>query len=198
MIVIGLTGSIAMGKSEVAKIWEAQGIPVFDSDREVHALYDSPAGANLLRKAAPQAVVGKKVDRSILSKLVMDDPDLLNKLEKIVHAEIAKRRAEFVATAEVQGHTIVVVDIPLLFESGSEKDADLIVVVSAPEAEQHRRALSRPGMTREKLDMILKRQMPDAEKRRRANFVIDNNGTLDELREKALDVLAAIRKDHAL
>lgn len=198
MIVIGLTGSIAMGKSEVAKIFAAEGIPVFDADKEVHSLYDSAEGANLLRHDAPQAIVGDKIDRSVLSGLVVGNPDLLNKLEKVVHSEIAKRRSTFIAASAAKGHGLVVVDVPLLFEKRNEKDVDVSVVVSAPQAEQHKRALARSGMTKEKLDMILKRQMPNAEKRRRATYVIENNGTLEELRVKALTVLKSIRRDHVI
>jgi dephospho-CoA kinase len=198
MIVIGLTGSIAMGKSEVARVLSAEGIPLFDADKEVHALYDSVEGANLLRRLAPTAIAGDKVDRATLSGLVLNEPDLLARLEEIIHAEIAKRRDTFVAAAKSGGNAVVVVDVPLLFEKGGDRDVDVSIVVSAPEHEQHRRALARPGMTSEKLNMILKRQMPDAEKRRRATYVIENNGTLEDLQAKALTVLKHIRRNHVL
>ena len=198
MIVIGLTGSIAMGKSEVANILRAEGLPLFDADREVHALYDSSHGATLLRDLAPEAIVDGHVDRQRLSRLVVAEPHLLKQLEKIVHAEIAQRRKTFVATAEAKGHAMVVADIPLLFEKDGDKEVDVTVVVSAPSQLQRMRALARPGMTADKLEMILKRQMPDAEKQQRADHVIDNTGTLVDLRNKTLAVLTAIRKEHRL
>lgn len=198
MIVIGLTGSIAMGKSEVARILSAEGLPVFDADKEVHALYDSPDGARLLAHLAPAAISAGRVDRGNLSRLILNDPALLERLEVIVHAEVAKRRAAFIADAEKKGCGIVVVDVPLLFEKSGDTTVDLTIVVSAPEYLQRRRALARPGMTAEKLDMILKRQLPDAEKRQRATHVIENDGSLDALRDKTLTVLKFIKREHAL
>ena len=198
MIIIGLTGSIAMGKTEVANIFRAEAIPVFDADKAVHALYDSPEGAALLGPFVPEAIVEDKVDRSTLSKLVLRQPALLEKLETIVHTEIAGKRTLFVAQSEKEGHGIVVVDVPLLFEKSGGKQVDVTVVVSSPEDLQHQRALARPGMTQQKLDMILRRQMPDAEKRRLANYVIINDGSLGDLRENTLAVLANIKKEHRL
>ncbi len=198
MIVIGLTGGIAMGKSEVARILQAKGVPVFDADKEVHRLYDSLEGGGLVNPVAPTAVIDGKVDRTQLSRLVLADPGLLKKLEAIVHAEIRKRRQHFLDTQRREGHSLVALDIPLLFESGGEKDVDVTVVVSAHPSIQHERAMARPGMTEEKLAMILKRQMPDAEKRARAGHVIVTNGTLDELRGRVHEVLRHIRKEHAL
>jgi dephospho-CoA kinase len=197
MIIIGLTGTIAMGKTEVANIFRAETIPVFDADKEVHALYDSLEGAALLGSLVAEAVVDGKIDRPVLSKLVIEQPALLEKLETIVHAEIARKRTLFLTQAEQAGQRIVVVDIPLLFEKSGEKQVDVTVVVSAPEDLQHQRALARPGMTQEKLDMILKRQMPDAEKRRLANYVIIN-GTLEDLRANTLAVFNSIKKEHRL
>jgi dephospho-CoA kinase len=198
MIVIGLTGSIAMGKSEVASVFREQGLPVFDADKEVHRLYDSPEGAQLLKPLAPAAIVEGRVDRKELSAVVMADAALLEKLETIVHAEITARRRDFLRDASARGQSMAVVDVPLLFEKGGDKDVDVTVVVSSPETEQKKRALSRPGMTPEKLAMVLKRQMSDTEKRRRADFVIENNSTLEELKNRTLSVLKAIRKEHAL
>ena len=198
MIIIGLTGSIAMGKSEVANIFQSQAIPVFDADQEVHALYDSPEGAALLQPLVPGAIIDGKVNRQHLSKIVTQQPALLEKLEAIVHAEIARRRTLFAAQAEKEGHGIIVFDIPLLFETSGEKQVDVTVVVSAPEDLQHQRALARPGMTAAKLDMILKRQMPDAEKRRLANYVIINDGSLDDLAKSTLSVLNNIKQEHRL
>jgi dephospho-CoA kinase len=198
MIVIGLTGSIAMGKSEVANIFRGEGIPVFDADRVVHALYDSTEGANLLLPFAPDVIINGKIDRAALSKRVVENPQLLDQLEIIVHAEVAKRRASFVVQAEKEGHAIVAADIPLLFEKSGQQYVDVTIVVSSPEPQQVQRALARPGMTREKLDMILKRQMPDAEKRRLANYVIVNDGSLEDLRQHTLAVLSNIKKEHRL
>jgi dephospho-CoA kinase len=198
MIVIGLTGSIAMGKSEVASVFLEQGIPVFDADKEVHRLYDSTEGAELISAVVPGAIIEGRVSRSKLTQFVVADGGLLEKLETIVHAEIARRRKDFLRDASERGHSIAVVDVPLLFEKGGEKEVDVTVVVTCSESEQRKRALARPGMTQEKLAMILKRQMPDAEKRGRADFVIENDGTLEELNTKTLAVLKAIRKEHAL
>lgn len=198
MIVIGLTGGIAMGKSEVARILRAEGVPVFDADKEVHRLYDSPEGGGLVKPIAPTAIMDGKVDRTQLSRLLLEDPGLLKKLEAIVHAEIRKRRQHFLDTQRREGRGLVALDIPLLFETGAEKDVDVTVVVSAQPAIQHERAMARPGMTEEKLAMVLKRQMPDAEKRARAGHVIETNGTLDELHGRVHDVLRQIRKEHAL
>jgi dephospho-CoA kinase len=195
MIVIGLTGSIAMGKSEVAKIFAAAGWPVFDADAEVHALYESAEGAALLRDLAPTAVEASRVDRNTLSQLVIANPKLLPPIEQQVHAEIARRRSRFIDNAKAQGHAAVVVDVPLLFETGGDKHVDVTVVVSSPKADQYRRALARPRMTPEKLDMILKRQMPDIEKRKRADFIIENTGSLDALAANTHAVLHAIMKN---
>jgi dephospho-CoA kinase len=181
--VIGLTGSIAMGKSEVSKILREHGIPVFDSDAEVHALYDSKQGGDLLKADAPQAIIDGRVDRKILSALVICDATLLSRLEKKVHAEIRIRRSVFLKHAEQQGQQLAVVDVPLLFETGADKDVDVTLVVSSSAANQKARAFVRPGMTQDRFDMILARQMPDAEKCRRADHVIKNNGSLADLKK---------------
>jgi dephospho-CoA kinase len=193
--VVGLTGSIAMGKSEVAKIFRQHKIPVFDSDDEVHALYDSPKGAALLQEEAPKATQGGRVDRKILTDLVMQDKDLLSKLEKKVHAEIRRRRNAFLEDAQNQGAKIAVVDVPLLFETASDKDVDFTIVVSSTPHLQKQRGLARPGMTEERFDMIVKRQMPDAEKRRRATHIIENNGTLDDLKHTTEKLIATLQQD---
>ncbi len=198
MIVIGLTGSIAMGKSEVAKILRAEQIPVFDADNEVHALYDSGEGVDLVRPIAPEAIADGKVSRQILSRVVVANPQLLGKLERRVHAAIALRRVAFINQAEAEGRSIVVIDVPLLLENGGDKDVDTTIVVSAPRIIQRQRALARTSMTADKLAMIEKRQMPDSEKRRRADYIIENDGTLDDLRDRTRVVLNRIKKDHAL
>jgi dephospho-CoA kinase len=198
MIKIGLTGSIAMGKSEVARILVEAGLPLFDSDLEVHKLYDSAEGAALLLPFVPEAIHNGRVDRSLLSKIVIADQTKLNQLETLVHAEIANRREAFAAAAENDGHSLVVFDVPLLFEKSLEKTVDVTVVVSAPEPEQRQRALARKGMTPEKLDMILSRQMPDHEKRKRADYIIENNGTLADLAERTRAILMQIKRTHTL
>jgi dephospho-CoA kinase len=198
MITIGLTGSIAMGKSEVANILRSEDIPVFDADGEVHRLYDSNEGAQLLQPIAPDTIIDGKVNRARLSKAVLRNPELLKKVEAVVHAEIAKQRLAFAAEANRMATPIIVVDVPLLFETGGEKQVDVTVVVSSPEDQQKTRALARPGMTPEKLEIILNRQMPDAEKRRLANYVIINDGTREELRKTTLAVLSNIKKEHRL
>ena len=198
MIKIGLTGSIAMGKSEVGRILEVQGLPLFDSDKEVHQLYDSAEGAALLTSLVPGAIHNGKVNRKLLSTIVTVDTEKLNEIETVVHAEIVKRRAAFTTAAEGQGHSMVVYDVPLLFEKHLEKTVDVIVVVSASEALQRSRALARDGMSVEKFNMIVSRQVPDPEKRKRADYVIENNGTLAELAERTRDVLNQIKRTHSL
>jgi dephospho-CoA kinase len=195
MKIIGLTGSIAMGKSEVAKIFQQNAIPVFDSDAEVHALYDSPQGANLIRDEVPSATRNGRVDRKILTELIMQDKLLLSRLEKKIHIEIRRRRLAFIADEKSRGAKLVIVDVPLLFETDADREVDASIVVSSSPENQKQRALARPGMTLERLDMILNRQMPDAEKRRRATYVIENNGTLDELKHATEMLIATLQQE---
>jgi dephospho-CoA kinase len=195
MKVIGLTGSIAMGKSAVAKIFQERGIPVFDADAAVHELYDSERGALLIADFAPEAVVGGKVDRAILTRLVLADPALLTKLEPRIHAEIRKIRNDVLERARRDGIALAVVDMPLLFETGQETGIDKIIVVSSDPEIQLRRALARPGMTREKFDMIKSRQMPDSEKRKRADIIIENSGNLEDLRVKVMDLIDQLKDE---
>lgn len=193
MIVAGLTGSIAMGKSETAKMFAARGIPVFDSDAAVHALYAAGGEAvEPLRHLAPDAVVEGSVDRSKLAALVQADPGLLKRVEAAVHPLVRARQEAFLSDAQKRAD-IAVLDIPLLFETGREKDVDVIIVVSAHSDLQRSRALARPGMTTEKLDFILSRQMPDAEKRARADYVIDTSVSLDATAREVEQVIEAIR-----
>ncbi len=187
MLIIGLTGSIAMGKSEAAKILAKYGLPLFDSDAEVHQLYDSERGAALIAPLVPHAIVEKKVNREIITKAVVADKALLNKLELIVHGEIRQRRQNFIAEARQQGAKAVVVDIPLLFETNAQKEFDKTLVISSLASTQKARALARPQMTQERLSMILDRQLPDDEKRRLADVVIENNGSIAELKQKLIE-----------
>ncbi len=191
MMVIGLTGSIAMGKSEAAKILADYGLPVFDSDAEVHKLYDSQAGAILIRPFVPVATTHGRVERNLVTEAVLKDPALLSRLEKQVHAEIRTRRDAFIARSRAAGAKAVVLDIPLLFETGSERDVDKTIVVSSQPEIQRARALGRPGMTEERLALILSKQMLDAEKRARADAVTENNSTLADLKKSLLDILRA-------
>jgi dephospho-CoA kinase len=184
-----------MGKSEVDKIFRQHGFPVFDSDAEVHALYDSPEGAELLQDDVPEATREGRVDRKIVTQLVMKDEDLLSHLEKKVHAEIRKRRSSFLNEARTQGVKIAVVDVPLLFETAADKEVDATVVVSSSTDIQRKRALARPGMTKDRFEMISKRQMPDAEKRKRATYVIENNGTLAELKQATEQLINTLVQD---
>jgi dephospho-CoA kinase len=195
MKVIGLTGSIAMGKSEVAKIFCDHGIPVFDSDAEVHALYDSYHGADLLQDEVPEATRAGRVDRKIVTELVLRDATLLSRLEKKVHAEIRLRRNAFLKLVRKQGAGLTVIDVPLLFETGGDKDVDVTLVVSSSPENQRTRVFARPGMTQERLEMIMARQLPDAEKRRRADHVIENNGSLADLKKAVENFIHQVEQD---
>jgi dephospho-CoA kinase len=181
VIVVGLTGSIAMGKSTAAAIFAAEGVPVFDSDAAVHTLYSGPE-AQAIETAFPGVLAQGAVDRDRLAQRVLGDSAALARLEGIVHPMVAKARQEFLRGAVAQGRRLVVVDIPLLFESGGEKSVDVIVVVSASEIVQKARALAREGMTLERFGRIIARQTPDREKRRRAHAIIDTNGAVEATR----------------
>lgn len=194
MITVGLTGSIGMGKSTTAAMFAAEGVPVYDADAEVHALYArGGAAVEPLEAAFPGVVVDGAVDRTKLSHYVVGKPDELKKLEAIVHPLVGESRVGFFQDAVAKGADIVILDIPLLFETGGEKRVDAVVVVSAPADLQRQRVLARPGMDEAKLDAILARQMADAEKRARAHFVIDTGQGLDHARAQVRDVLKRLR-----
>ena len=194
MITVGLTGSIGMGKSTTAAMFAAEGVPVYDADAEVHALYArGGAAVEPLEAAFPGVVVDGAVDRARLSQQVVGKPDELKRLEAIVHPLVGESRIGFFQKAVADAADIVILDIPLLFETGGEKRMDAVVVVSAPAYLQRQRVLARPGMDEAKLDAILARQMADAEKRARAHFVIDTSLGLEPARQQVRDVLARLR-----
>lgn len=190
MLVLGLTGSIGMGKSTTALLFEEAGVPVHDADAAVHRLYESEA-APLIEKQFPGTTKGGKVDRDKLAQRVLGDTPALQKLEAIVHPLVRTAEARFLAEARAQGTAVAVLDIPLLFETGADQRVDAVVVVSAPPDLQRLRAFERPGMTAEKLQRILARQMPDAEKRARADFVVDSSQGIEAARAQVLGILQA-------
>ena len=188
MIILGLTGSIGMGKSTTAKLFAEAGVPVYDADAAVHMLYEGEA-APAIEAAFPGATVDGKVDRNRLSARVVHDPAAIKRLEQIVHPMLGASRQKFLRDAEQSGAPVAVVDVPLLFETGGEERVDAVVVVTTTPEIQRERILERPNMTDEKLDAILARQMPDAEKRGRANFVVDTSHGLDPVRARIRDIL---------
>lgn len=196
MIVIGLTGSIGMGKSTVGSMFVAEGVPLFDADAEVHAM-QRPGGAlvDAIESAFPGTTSSEGVDRIALGSRVLNDPAAMARLEGIVHPAVAVARRDFLERNAARD--MVVLDIPLLFEKGGAAEVDLIVVVSAPEAEQRRRVLSRPGMSEEKFENILALQLPDAEKRRMADVVIDTSGPIEATRG-AISRLVGCLRDHGV
>jgi dephospho-CoA kinase len=196
MIVVGLTGSIGMGKSTTAAMFADEGVPVYDADAAVHALY-APGGAAVdpIEAAFPGVTGPGGVDRPKLSHRVIGKPDELKRLEAIVHPLVGQSRAAFFEEAQAKGADIVVIDVPLLFETGGEKAMDAVVVVTAPEHVQRARVLARENMDEAKLDAILARQMHDAEKRTRAHFVIDTSQGFDHAREQVRKILATLRRD---
>lgn len=192
MIKLGLTGSIAMGKSEAARMLRRFGLPVFDADAAVHALL-APGGAAVAPVLAAFPDVGDDsggIARPALARRVFGDDRALSELESILHPLVARSRAEFLSAAESSGARVAVLDIPLLFETGAEAALDRIAVVSAPEPVQRARALARPGMTPERLDAILARQTPDADKRRRADYILDSG---QGKRKMLMDIKSMLR-----
>jgi dephospho-CoA kinase len=179
MLVVGLTGSIGMGKSTVAARLRALGIGVCDADAEVHRLYEGAAVA-AIEAAFPGTTVGGKVDRQKLGLAVLDKPDEIKRLEAIVHPLVLAAEREFLRREAARGAEMAVLEIPLLLETGGETRVDVVVVCSAPPEAQRERVMQRFGMRPEKLEQILARQMPDAEKRKRADFVVDTGGTFAE------------------
>ncbi len=181
MLVLGLTGSIGMGKTETAKMFRSLGVPVFDADAAVHDLYgQGGAAVSAVEEAFPGVCVDGAIDRDRLSQAVLGDAEAIAGLEKIVHPLVRQAQIEFRQRAEIDGSEIIALDIPLLYETGGEARVDKVVVVSAPAEVQRRRVLARPGMSEAKFNAILAKQLPDSEKRARADFIIETDRGLDD------------------
>jgi dephospho-CoA kinase len=193
MLILGLTGSIGMGKSTTAKLFAEAGVPVYDADATVHQLYEGEA-VPAIEAAFPGATADGRVDRKKLSARVVHDPAAIRQLEQIVHPMLGASRQKFFDDAERSGAPVAVVDVPLLFETGGEKRVDAVVVVTTSPENQRERILARGTMTNEAFDAILARQLPDAEKRKRADFVVDTSHGLDPVRAQIKDILAEVVK----
>jgi len=191
MLVLGLTGSIGMGKSTTARFFAEAGIPVHDADAEVHRLYEG-AAVSAIEAAFPGTTASGRVDREKLGQRVLSDRGALKQLESIIHPLVRAAETKFLREAEEAGAKIAILEIPLLFETGGDARVDAVVVASAPEELQRERALQRPGMTDEKLIAILAKQLPDSEKRRRADFIVDTSQGLESARTQVQAVLSAV------
>jgi dephospho-CoA kinase len=191
MFILGLTGSLGMGKSATAKMFAEEGVPVHDADAVVHRLYDGEA-APQIEAAFPGTTKDGKVDREKLGRRVLGNPSAIKKLEQIVHPLVGAAAARFLAEAERKGAAVAVLDVPLLYETGSDKRCDAVVVVSAPAEVQRARAFERPGMTEQKLAALLAKQMPDAEKRARADFVVDTAQGFEAARAQVREILRKV------
>ncbi len=193
MLLIGLTGSIGMGKSETAKMFAKLGVPVYDADAAVHALYDVGGKAVAPIEAAfPGVAVDGRVDRQLLSKRVLGDPEALRRLESIIHPLVGVAQLDFLRKCEADGRHMVVLDIPLLFEKGGRARVDVVVVVSAPKDLQRERVLARPGMTVEKFEAILAQQTPDDVKRAGADFVVETDKGLEPAFAQVKAIISAL------
>ncbi|MET0671006.1 MAG: dephospho-CoA kinase [Xanthobacteraceae bacterium] len=192
MFILGLTGSIAMGKSTTARLFAEEGVPVYDADAAVHRLYEGDA-APAIEAAFPGSTRDGKVDRTALSQHIVGNAEKLKFLENIVHPMVGTMRDAFLADAAASGAKVAVLDIPLLFETDGESRVDAVAVVSAPADIQRARMLER-GIPAERLDALLARQMPDAEKRRRADFVVDTSGGIESARQQVKAILAAVAR----
>lgn len=193
MLIVGLTGSIGMGKSTTAKLFAEAGVPVYDADATVHQLYEGEA-APAIEAAFPDTTANGKVVRAKLSARVIGDSAAMQRLEAIVHPMLGASRRKFFEEAEAAGAPVVVVDVPLLFETGGEKRVDAVVVVTTSPELQRQRVLARGTMDEDRLDAILARQLPDAEKRKRADFVVDTSHGLEPVRAQIQDILAKVVK----
>lgn len=196
MIVLGLTGSIGMGKSTTAAMFRDENIPVHDADQAVHRIYAGVA-APMIEEAFPGTVVDGTVDREKLAAKVLGNPEALRRLERIVHPLVRADADAFVEDARKAGEPLVVLDIPLLFETGGRDRVDRILVVTAPPEIQRERVMARPGMTEQKFQSILARQVPDAEKRSLADHVIDTSNGMEAARDAVRALIATLRGDRA-
>jgi dephospho-CoA kinase len=195
MKIIGLTGSIGMGKSTTAAMFREAGIPIYDADAEVHKAYDvGGAAVGPVGEAFPGVVKDGKVDREALRQRVLGDPAALKVLNGIVHPIVGRARAAVFEEAQARGADMVILDVPLIFETGGEKNMHKVIVVSAPADMQRERVLAREGMTPERLDAILAQQLPDAEKRARADYVVDTGRGLEAARAQVAEIIADLRK----
>ena len=194
MIVLGLTGSIGMGKSTTAKMFAEAGVPVHDSDETVHRLYAGKA-APLVEAAFPGTVKDGVVDRTLLARQVLGDAEALKKIEAIIHPLVRADADAFLARHRAAGAPLAVLDIPLLFETGGRNRVDKVAVVTAPADIQRQRVLARPGMTEEKFASILAKQVPDAEKRRLADFIIDTGQGLEVAKKSVEEIIATLTKE---
>lgn len=206
MLLIGLTGSIGMGKSETAKMFARHGVPVCDSDAIVHGLYDAGGAAvQPVGAAFPQALVQGRIDREVLSRCVVGQPEAIARLEGIVHPLVALAQRLVLQGYAASGTRMVVLDIPLLFETRAEKRVDVVVVVSAPGAVQRKRVLQRRGMSVEKFEAIVNKQLPDADKRARADFIVDTSQGFAQAEAQVVAIIEVLknrvgqiwRSDHA-
>jgi dephospho-CoA kinase len=193
MFILGLTGSIGMGKTTTAQLFAGEGVPVHDSDAAVHRLYEGEA-VGAIEAAFPGTTANGLVDRQKLGAMVVGDVAALKRLEAIVHPLVRQSETRFLEQARARGEKIVLLDIPLLYETGGDQRVDAVVVVTAPADMQRRRVLTRPGMTPDKLDALLAKQMPDSEKRARADFIVDSGGGLEAAREQVRNILTEIAK----
>jgi len=194
MIVVGLTGSIGMGKTATAKLFAEEGVPVYDADAAVHALYAKGGkGVGPIGNAFPSAVKEGAVDRDALSQAVLDDAAAFKKLEGIIHPLVGEAQRDWIEARRAEGAGLVVLDIPLLFETGGNERVDKVVVVSAPEELQRGRVLEREGMSHDKLDAILQKQVPDETKRAKADFIVETSGGVENAREQVQAVLRILK-----
>jgi dephospho-CoA kinase len=191
MFILGLTGSIGMGKTTTARLFAEEGVPVHDADAVVHKLYEGEA-VPLIEAAFPGTTREGRVDRQALGKRVVGDAAALKRLEDIVHPLVRNAEARFLADAEAAGAKAVVLDIPLLLETGGDQRVDAVVVVTAPDHVQRQRVMERAGMTAEKMETLIAKQMQDADKRRRADFIVDSGQGLDHARMQVRQILARI------
>lgn len=198
MVIVGLTGSIGMGKSETARMFRELGVPVYDADAAVHAIY-APGGPAVepLEQAFPGVTGENGVDRDELSKRVLNDREALRKLEAIVHPLVGLEQVKFLQAAARDNAEIVIIDVPLLYETGGEERVDCVVVVSAPYELQRERVLARPGMTEEKFQAIFAKQVPDAQKRERADYVVESDKGLDAAFDRVKEILPELCKREA-